>query len=127
MTAHPARLGQHAIVDGYRADPAVLNDPDRLGALMEAAVVDAGATVLHRVAHRFEPHGVSVVLVLAESHASIHTYPEFGEYMLDVFTCGDVEAAHAAEAIGLAIGGGNMDAKVMVVLERGKPWRATTE
>ena len=47
-----------------------------------------GATVISHHSHRFEPIGVSVVLILAESHLSLHSWPEHGIASMDVFTCG---------------------------------------
>ena len=59
----------------------------------ERAVRKTGAKVLQTVAHKFEPQGLSILSLLAESHASIHTYPEFGFCYLDIFTCGDMDIA----------------------------------
>jgi S-adenosylmethionine decarboxylase proenzyme len=53
------------------------------------AVREANATVVETVFHRFSPHGVSGVVVIAESHVSIHTWPEHGYAAVDVFTCSD--------------------------------------
>ena len=57
------------------------------------AVTDASnlarATILNLASHKFEPHGVTCVAMLAESHISIHTWPELGQAVCDVFTCGD--------------------------------------
>jgi len=62
---------------------------------IEQALIDcveaAGATLLHIHLHRFEPNGVSGVAVLAESHISIHSWPENGYAALDIFMCGDAE------------------------------------
>jgi S-adenosylmethionine decarboxylase len=55
---------------------------------MTTAIEAAGATILSHIAHRFDPHGISLVFLLSESHASIHTYPESGSCFLDIFTCG---------------------------------------
>lgn len=57
-------------------------------AMLEAAKV-IGATVLSSHFHQFEPHGVSGVLVISESHFAVHTWPEHGYAALDLFTCGD--------------------------------------
>ena len=54
-----------------------------------AAVTLAGATPLHEVVHAFSPHGVTGVVVIAESHFAIHTWPEHGFAAVDLFTCGD--------------------------------------
>jgi S-adenosylmethionine decarboxylase len=72
---------------------------------MREAAELAGASVLHCHTHRFAPQGITVVLTLSESHASLHTYPEHGVYMADVFTCGDVKPARAMEHIVRAFGG----------------------
>lgn len=58
----------------------------------ENAVKKSGARVLKTISHRFEPQGFSILTLLAESHASLHTYPEFGFCYLDIFTCGDMDA-----------------------------------
>ena len=56
--------------------------------MLEAAKM-VHATVLGVTEHQFEPHGVSIVVVIAESHLSIHTWPEHGYAAVDVFTCGN--------------------------------------
>jgi S-adenosylmethionine decarboxylase len=56
--------------------------------MLEAANA-CGATVVQTVFHSFNPHGVSGVVVIAESHLAIHTWPEYGHAAVDVFTCGD--------------------------------------
>ena len=63
---------------------------------MEEAAVEAGATVLHTFLHPFQPQGVSGVVVLAESHISIHTWPEKGVATLDIFMCGKADPKIAA-------------------------------
>ena len=98
-------LGRHAIVDAWGAEPALLDDPGRLEGILVEAVKAAGATVLSTGSHHFDPHGVTAWVILAESHATIHTYPEHGQYMADVFTCGDVKPDVAAQMIADAIGG----------------------
>lgn len=112
-----SRLGRHAILDGYGVDPELLNDCDRLTEILETSCVKAGATVLRTVGHEFEPQGVTVFCLLAESHATIHTYPEHGRYMADVFTCGDLDPEDAARYIRDELVGG-FD---VVILERPLP------
>ncbi len=53
----------------------------------------AGLTVLKYQTHRFSPHGMTMVILLAESHAALHTYPERGQLYVDVFTCGKQDPA----------------------------------
>ena len=81
--------GVHVLAEFEGIDPHVLDNPEFLRETLGSAVTDAGATVCEVAAHRFAPHGVTVVALLAESHASIHTYPELGAAFADVFTCGD--------------------------------------
>ena len=80
--------GAHLIVDVY--DGSRLDDLDHIEATLRRCVDAAGATLLHIHLHHFEPNGgVSGVAVLAESHISIHSWPEHGYAALDVFMCGD--------------------------------------
>lgn len=78
--------GAHLIVDLYNAER--LNDIDHIEATLRQCVIAANATLLHLHLHRFQPNGVSGVAVLAESHISIHTWPDAGYAALDVFMCG---------------------------------------
>lgn len=82
--------GAHLIVDLYNAER--LDDLDHIEATLRRCVDEAGATLLHIHLHHFEPNGgISGVAVLAESHISIHSWPENGYAALDVFMCGDAE------------------------------------
>jgi S-adenosylmethionine decarboxylase len=78
--------GVHLIVDLRGA--ARLDDIDHIEATLRRCVAAARATLLHIHLHHFQPSGVSGVAVLAESHISIHTWPEAGYAALDVFMCG---------------------------------------
>ncbi len=78
--------GVHLIVDLHGASG--LDDIDLIDATLRRCVDAAGATLLHIHLHHFQPNGVSGVAVLAESHISIHTWPEVGYAALDVFMCG---------------------------------------
>ena len=65
-----------------------------------AAAIDCGATVLGESFHPFQPQGVSGVVVIAESHLSIHTWPEYGYAAVDIFTCGtSVQPEKAVEVL----------------------------
>ena len=81
--------GVHLIVDLYGATR--LNDRDHIEDAMRRCVAASGATLLHLHLHRFSPEGVSGVAVLAESHISVHTWPENGYAAFDVFMCGDTD------------------------------------
>ncbi len=78
--------GVHLIVDLHGAKR--LNDIEHIEATLRRCVEAARATLLHIHLHHFQPSGVSGVAVLAESHISIHTWPEIGYAALDVFMCG---------------------------------------
>lgn len=81
--------GVHLIIDLYGAKH--LNDLPLLEAAMRKCIQAAGATLLHIHLHPFEPNGVTGVAVLAESHISVHTWPEDGYAAFDVFMCGNTK------------------------------------
>jgi S-adenosylmethionine decarboxylase len=79
--------GTHLIVDLWGATN--LDDPAHIDSVLREAAIETGATILHGHFHHFSPNGgVSGVLVLAESHVSIHTWPERAYAALDIFVCG---------------------------------------
>ena len=82
-------VGKHCILELYGCDGTKLDDELFLRATITAAAKRAGATLLNLITHRFEPQGVTGLALLAESHISIHTWPESGYAAVDVFTCGD--------------------------------------
>jgi|SRR3989339_26942 len=81
-------LGRHVIVELYECDPAKLNDRELIENAMVRSALAAGATIVSATFHQFAPQGVSGVVVIAESHLSIHTWPELGYAACDLFTCG---------------------------------------
>jgi S-adenosylmethionine decarboxylase len=81
--------GAHLIIDLYGAQH--LDDIEHIDATLRKCVAAAKATLLHIHLHHFQPTGVSGVAVLAESHISIHTWPEAGYAALDVFMCGKAD------------------------------------
>jgi S-adenosylmethionine decarboxylase len=81
--------GVHLIIDLHGAKR--LNDIEHIEATLRRCVEAASATLLHIHLHHFQPSGVSGVAVLAESHISIHTWPEQGYAALDVFMCGSAD------------------------------------
>ena len=92
-------LGRHLIVEVWDADPRLLDDVQALERLLLEAARAANATVLQSVFHRFSPYGVSGVVVIAESHLTIHTWPEYGYAAVDIFTCGPKMNLDAAVAV----------------------------
>lgn len=99
-------------------DKELLNDLSSLRDVLRAAADGAGATVLEESFHRFDPHGISGVIIIAESHLFIHTWPEYGYAAADIFTCGDtVQPEKAAEILIEKLGSRH---HTMVELKRGK-------
>jgi S-adenosylmethionine decarboxylase len=101
--------GTHLIIDLHGAKR--LNDIEHIETTLRRCVDAAKATLLHIHLHHFQPSGVSGVAVLAESHISIHTWPEVGYAALDVFMCGSADPdacvpvlreAFAAERVGVS-------------------------
>jgi len=82
-------LGRHLLCEYHGCDRELLNRTDVIRTELVAAVTLSGATPLHEVVHAFSPHGVTGVVVIAESHFAIHTWPEYGFAAVDLFTCGD--------------------------------------
>ncbi len=81
-------LGRHLIVEYTDCNNGLLDNIRLLEEHMNEAVRRSGATVVRSVFHRYMPQGVSGVIVIAESHISIHTWPEYGYAAVDFFTCG---------------------------------------
>lgn len=71
------------------ANPALLDDEEFVRNALVQAAEAAGATLLQLVSHKFEPQGVTAIALLAESHISLHSYPEYGYAAVDSFTCGE--------------------------------------
>ncbi len=93
-------LGKHVLVELYDCDSKRLNDISFIKETMLAAAKKSGATVLGESFHQFSPQGVSGVIIIAESHLTIHTWPEHGYAGADIFTCGTrVKPEKAAEVI----------------------------
>ena len=81
-------LGSHLLVEYHGCDPKILNDLEMVKGFMLEAASRSGAAVLDSSFHYFSPQGVSGVVVIAESHLAIHTWPEHGYAAVDIFTCG---------------------------------------
>ncbi|WP_413389277.1 adenosylmethionine decarboxylase [Prochlorococcus marinus] len=82
-------IGMHCILELYQCDHAKLNDEAFIRTTITSSAKVAGATLINLVTHSFKPQGVTGLALLAESHISIHTWPESGYAAIDVFTCGD--------------------------------------
>ena len=82
-------LGRHVLAEMNDCDPDILNDHERIEDILIEGAKAAKATVIESVFHKFNPYGVSGVVVISESHFSVHTWPEYKYAALDCFTCGE--------------------------------------
>ena len=98
--------GTHLIVEVV--DGEGLDDEARIQRAFRDCVDACGATLLHIHTHKFSPQGVSGVAVLAESHISVHTWPEIGYGAFDVFMCGDADPWRAVEVLRRAFAAGEV-------------------
>lgn len=83
-------LGNQLIVELFDCDQESLKDVSTVEAVLLKAANAAKATVINHCFHQFSPHGVSGVVVIAESHIAVHTWPEHRYCAIDIFTCGDL-------------------------------------
>ena len=95
---------KHFLLELYRCDYEKLNDESFLRCTLNKAAKLANATVLNLISNKFEPQGVTAIALLAESHISIHTWPESNYSAVDIFTCGqnmmpDVACQYLMEAL----------------------------
>ena len=96
MDASAAPLGTHLLLDLNECDAALLDDAAVVRHALLAAADEAGATVVGEVFHKFSPVGVTGILSIAESHISVHTWPEYAYAAVDIFTCGAAFKPYAA-------------------------------
>ncbi|HNU92343.1 MAG TPA: adenosylmethionine decarboxylase [Spirochaetota bacterium] len=92
-------LGTHLIAELFDCNELHLNDVKKVEEVMMAAAELSSATIIKPFFHKFSPYGISGVIVIAESHFTIHTWPEYGYAAVDVFTCGDLECQKALDYI----------------------------
>ena len=94
--------GTHLIIEVVNGHG--LDDEARIERAFRDCVDECGATLLHIHTHKFSPQGVSGVAVLAESHISVHTWPEIGYGAFDVFMCGEADPWRAVDVLKAAFG-----------------------
>jgi len=81
-------LGRHLLAEFADCDKSLLDNQELLETCLKEAARKSGATIVNTVFHKYNPQGVSGIVVIAESHLSIHTWPEYGFASVDCFTCG---------------------------------------
>lgn len=89
MSNYLAPVGTHCILEIYGCPFTLLNSEEHIRETLTQASKQGMSTLLNLTSHKFDPQGVTALALLAESHISIHTWPETGYAALDVFTCGD--------------------------------------
>ncbi len=93
-------LGKHVLLELKECNPQLLNNLDHIRNSLLRAAEDLGAHVVGESFHQFSPQGVTGILSIAESHISIHTWPEYGYAAADIFTCGSsFQPLEAAEIL----------------------------
>ena len=95
--------GQHLLAEYHGCSPTILDDLEQIRAALRGAAAAAGATVVAEVLQPFAPEGVSGVVVIEESHLSVHTWPEQGYAAVDFYTCGECLPERAYEVLFRAL------------------------
>ena len=116
---------KHLLLELYKCDYEKLNDESFLRCSLNRAAKFAKATVLNLISNKFEPQGVTAIALLAESHISIHTWPESNYSAVDIFTCGqnmlpEIGGQYLIEAL-------NAEEHFLRVIERNPPAAVLTE
>ncbi len=107
-------LGRQLMVEFYGCHTDILNDVEGIDKAMTQAARESGATIVESVFHHFNPYGVSGVVVIAESHLAIHTWPEYGYAAVDLFTCGEeVDPYKGFEYLKQVLGSTNLSVSEM--------------
>ncbi len=102
-------LGCHILAELSHCDPKTLSDSALVKDIMMRAALEAKAEIKEIALHKFSPQGVSGVVVIAESHLSIHTWPELGYAAIDIYTCGETtEPWRACYFMAEKMGAGEM-------------------
>ncbi len=85
----PKSIGRQVTIEYAQCSETILQDVKKIETAMTDAAIMSGATVVNSSFHCFEPHGVSGVVIIAQSHFTVHTWPEYRYAAVDIFTCGD--------------------------------------
>ncbi len=109
-------FGKHYLIDLRDCDPEIIKSVDPTREIVLRAAKECGATILDDHFHQFQPIGVSGVVLIAESHISVHTWPESGFAAADIFTCGEMKPQVAIDIMreGFRAKAASMSMKVVV-------------
>jgi S-adenosylmethionine decarboxylase len=109
-------MGRHVISELWGCDFEKLNDIKLIEQIFVDAALKSGAEIREVAFHKFAPQGVSGVVIISESHLTIHSFPEHGYASIDVYTCGDLDPNIAADYIAEAL---NAQTRENIELPRG--------
>lgn len=112
-------LGRHVIIELHGVNPKLLDDKEFLEKLFIRASKEAGGTILAYHFHKFNPQGVTGIVAIAESHLSIHTWPEFNYAAVDIFTCRGIDPYKASQIIIESL---KPEKYFTITLTRGEPY-----
>lgn len=109
----PPWLGRHWLVD-FKRCASMPSEPAVLEEIMVSAAKKSGATVVQSCFHRFAPHGLSGVVIIAESHLAAHTWPEYDSICIDLFSCSEtIDAKIAIDFIADQVQAGEIQTQVV--------------
>jgi S-adenosylmethionine decarboxylase len=106
-------FGEHYLVDLHGCDVEKISTVEPAREALLSAANGCGATVVGDRFHQFEPVGVSGVVLIAESHFSIHTWPEDGFVAVDIFTCGEMDAQKAIDLVAAGVGATRVESRII--------------
>ena len=97
-------VGRHLIIELFGCEPSRIDDLEHVASGLKLAAKRIGASVVSEAFHRYAPQGVSGILLIAESHLSVHTWPERGYVAVDIYTCGGLDPRPGTEAMAEQFG-----------------------
>ncbi len=111
-----SNFGNHYLIDLRDCDPEIIKSVGPTREIVLRAAKECGATILDNYFHQFQPMGVSGVVLIAESHISVHTWPESGFAAVDIFTCGEMKPQVAIDIMreGFRAKAASMSMKIVV-------------
>ena len=116
-------LAHHTLLECHGCEPGLLEDAAALEPLLAEAVRLGGGTIVTHLFHTFNPYGVTGVIVIAESHVAIHTWPEHAFAAVDIFSCGDsLDHAKIRDHIANGLRAMRVDSRV---IPRGMPGQSS--
>jgi len=107
---------QHLLVELFDCNTDALENQSLLTELLEAAATAANVTIVKSVFHQYSPQGITGIVIIEESHLSIHTWPEYAYASVDFYTCGD---GHPEKALNIIKKGLNAQRAEIMLIDRG--------